>query len=159
MRALVTETDAATVFWNRQYEKDTIARDTELKSWLKNNNRQGEGHVGNLFFDPWQIMNKKSGSHFKVFFAILESLFGSRLAGNLSAPPARIAGPEKSPENVSPVAEKHSAPNMETLWQPGERGAHKMLDVFFDEGLEGYAGNRDIPGGVDDRACRRIALG
>ena len=30
MRALVTETDAATVFWNRQYEKDTIARDTEL---------------------------------------------------------------------------------------------------------------------------------
>ena len=37
---------------------------------------------------------------------------------------------------------------METLWQPGERGALKMLDVFFDEGLEGYADNRDIPGGI-----------
>ena len=66
MRALVEETDAAEVFWNRQYEKDTIDRDTQFKSWLKENNRQGEGHVGNLFFDPCQIMNKNSGSHFRM---------------------------------------------------------------------------------------------
>ena len=149
MRALVTETDAATVFWNRQYEKDTIARDTELKSWLKDNNRQGEGHVGNLFFDPWEIMNKKSGSHFKVFSPFWKACLEAGLPCDLSAPPARIAGPEKSPESLPlPAADTPPAPDMETLWQPGERGALKMLDVFFDEGLEGYADNRDIPGGV-----------
>ena len=149
MRALVTETDAATVFWNRQYEKDTIARDTELKSWLKDNNRQGEGHVGNLFFDPWQIMNKKSGSHFKVFSPFWKACLEAGLPCDLSAPPARIAGPEKSPEGLPlPAADTPPAPDIETLWQPGERGALKMLDIFFDEGLEGYADNRDIPGGV-----------
>ena len=149
MRALVDETDAASVFWNRQYEKDTIARDTELKSWLKDNNRQGEGHVGNLFFDPWQIMNKKSGSHFKVFSPFWKACLQAGLPCDLSAPPARIDGPEKSPESLPlPEAGAPPAPDMETLWQPGERGALKMLDVFFDEALDGYADNRDIPGGV-----------
>ena len=149
MRSLVDETDAATVFWNRQYEKDTIARDTELKSWLKGNNRQGEGHVGNLFFDPWQIMNKKNGSHFKVFSAFWKACLQAGLPCDLSAPPARIGAPEKSPESL-PLPEAGSPParDMETLWLPGERGALKMLDVFFDEALDSYADNRDIPGGV-----------
>ena len=149
MRALVEETDAAEVFWNRQYEKDTIDRDTQFKSWLKENNRQGEGHVGNLFFDPWQIMNKNSGSHFKVFSPFWKACLKAGLPCDLSAPPAQITGPEQMPESLPlPAIGAPPAPEMDTLWQPGERGALKMLDAFFDESLEGYADNRDIPGGV-----------
>ena len=149
MRALVEETDAAEVFWNRQYEKDTIDRDTQFKSWLKENNRQGEGHVGNLFFDPWQIMNKNSGSHFKVFSPFWKACLKAGLPCDLSAPPVQITGPEQMPESLPlPAIGAPPAPEMDTLWQPGERGALKMLDAFFDESLEGYADNRDIPGGV-----------
>ena len=149
MRALVEETDTAQVFWNRQYEKDTIARDTELKSWLKVNNRQGKGHVGNLFFDPWQIENKNSGSHFKVFSPFWKACQNAGLPCDLSTPPPQIAGPEQILESLPlPAVGAPPAPEMDALWQPGERGALKMLDAFFDESLDGYADNRDIPGGI-----------
>mgnify|MGYP001359208685 CR=1 FL=1 len=149
MRALVEETDAAQVFWNRQYEKGTIARDTELKSWLKVNNRQGKGHVGNLFFDPWQIKNKSSGSHFKVFSPFWKACQNAGLPCDLSTPPPQIAGPEQILESLPlPAVGAPPAPEMDSLWQPGERGALKMLDAFFDESLDGYADNRDIPGGI-----------
>ena len=149
MRSLVDETDASAVYWNRQYEKDTIARDTELKSWLKDNNRQGKGHVGNLFFDPWQIMNKKSGNHFKVFSPFWKACLEAGLPCDLSTAPDQITGPEKLPESLPlPTTSACPNPGMETLWQPGEAGALKMLDAFLDGGLEGYADNRDIPGGI-----------
>ena len=149
MRALVEETNAATVFWNRQYEKDTIARDTQLKSWLKENNRNGVGHVGNLFFDPWQIINKNSGSHYKVFSPFWKACLQAGLPCDLSVPPAQLTAPEQWPE-IQPLPEASAAPatGMDALWQPGERGALKMLDMFFENSFDGYADNRDTPGGV-----------
>ncbi|HCD16080.1 MAG TPA: deoxyribodipyrimidine photolyase [Rhodobiaceae bacterium] len=149
MRALVEETNAATVFWNRQYEKDTIARDTQLKSWLKENNRNGVGHVGNLFFDPWQIINKNSGSHYKVFSPFWKACLQAGLPCDLSVPPAQLTAPEQWPES-QPLPEASAAPatGMDALWQPGERGALKMLDMFFENSFDGYADNRDTPGGV-----------
>ncbi len=149
MRALVEETDAASVFWNRQYEKDTIARDTQLKSWLKENNRNGVGHVGNLFFDPWQIINKNSGSHYKVFSPFWKACLQAGLPCDLSVPPARLSAPEQWPES-QPLPEASAAPaaGMDALWQPGEHGALKMLDTFFENSFDGYADNRDTPGGV-----------
>jgi deoxyribodipyrimidine photo-lyase len=149
MRALVEETNAATVFWNRQYEKDTIARDTQLKSWLKENNRNGVGHVGNLFFDPWQIINKNSGSHYKVFSPFWKACLQAGLPCDLSVPPAQLTAPEQWPKS-QPLPEASAAPatGMDALWQPGERGALKMLDMFFENSFDGYADNRDTPGGV-----------
>ena len=149
MRALVEETNAATVFWNRQYEKDTIARDTQLKSWLKENNRNGVGHVGNLFFDPWQIINKNSGSHYKVFSPFWKTCLQAGLPCDLSVPPAQLTAPEQWPKS-QPLPEASAAPatGMDALWQPGERGALKMLDMFFENSFDGYADNRDTPGGV-----------
>ena len=149
IRELVTETDASAVFWNRQYEKDTIARDTEIKAWLKETNRLGEGHVGNLFFEPWAITNKKSGSHFKVFSPFWKAYLEAGLPRDRWSPPPRIIGPEKWPERSSlPDAGPTPSPEMDTLWHPGEAGALKMLDNFLENSLIGYADNRDIPGGV-----------
>ena len=74
-------------------------------------------------------------------------MFASRFAMRPVGPARSDCRARKSPESLPLPAVRLRARHGDAL-AAGERGALKMLDVFFDEALDGYADNRDIPGGV-----------
>ena len=65
--ALATEVGASAVVWNRQYEADIIARDTDIKSRLKDMGLEAESFNASLLFEPWEVTSKSTGGPFKVF--------------------------------------------------------------------------------------------
>ena len=64
--ALVRETGASAVFWNRSYESWRIARDSALKTALNDAGIAAESHNGALLWEPWEV-KKGDGTPFKVF--------------------------------------------------------------------------------------------
>jgi deoxyribodipyrimidine photo-lyase len=52
---LATETGAASVFWNRAYDRGCRERDTQLKKALSDRGVTVESFNANLLFEPWEI--------------------------------------------------------------------------------------------------------
>ncbi|HMO66382.1 MAG TPA: deoxyribodipyrimidine photo-lyase, partial [Verrucomicrobiota bacterium] len=55
LRALVRETGARAVFWNRRYEPAVIARDTAVKEALKAEGIEAASGNAALLLEPWQV--------------------------------------------------------------------------------------------------------
>ena len=66
LRALIQETRADAVFWNRRYEPALIARDTTVKQALLADGLRVESFNSALLFEPWEIKNQ-SGAPYRVF--------------------------------------------------------------------------------------------
>ncbi|HEY9175707.1 MAG TPA: deoxyribodipyrimidine photo-lyase, partial [Verrucomicrobiae bacterium] len=64
--ALVKETGAGAVFWNRRYEPAVIARDAKVKEALSGKGFVVESFNGALLREPWTVQNQ-SGKPFQVF--------------------------------------------------------------------------------------------
>ena len=67
LAALASEVGATSVHWNRQYEANIVARDTAIKSTLKEDGIEAESFNGSLLFEPWEVTSKSTGGQFKVF--------------------------------------------------------------------------------------------
>ena len=65
LRALVKETGASAVYWNRRYEPAVIARDAKVKAALQHDGLAIESFNAALLREPWKIMNQ-SGKPFQV---------------------------------------------------------------------------------------------
>ena len=139
------------VFWNRCYEKDRIAKDTKLKNKLLANNINAKSFNANLLWEPWTIKNK-SGNPYKVFTPFYKS-------GCLEALSPRH--PLKKPEKIffkkvnSNLEEynfnyssikNHWSTKFEKYWQVGENGAKKNFDSFLKNGSKNYSIGRNFPG-------------
>ena len=66
LKALVAETGAQAIHWNRQYEPWAIARDTHLKEQLKASGLQTESFNASLLREPWE-MKTGAGGPYRVF--------------------------------------------------------------------------------------------
>ena len=64
--AVISETGASGVYWNRCYEPWAMARDKEIKQNLKSRGLDVQSFGGYLLFEPWDIKNK-TGGDYKVF--------------------------------------------------------------------------------------------
>ena len=65
--ALVEEVGASAVLWNRQYEAEIVARDTNIKTSMKDKGLEAESFNASLLFEPWEVTAKSTGEPFKVF--------------------------------------------------------------------------------------------
>lgn len=149
---LLAETKAEALHWNRLYEPAGIARDSRIKLGLKSRGLHVESHGGALLAEPWAVANG-SGAPYRVF-----TPFWKFLRPQLDPAP-RAPAPDRLPELPTllaglDVADLHLLPpahegrwdrRFDTLWQPGEAGAHDLLEAFTDGALRGYAGQRDLP--------------
>ncbi len=147
---LAKDISARAVYWNRLYEPAAIARDTELKTTLKNSGIPVESFNGSLLFEPWEIRNG-AGNHFKVFTPFAKSC----LMGKAPALPAdtirKITGAAINATSdtldgwgLLPTKPDWAKP-MKAAWDIGEKAAHKRLHTFLDDGLHHYAAGRDRP--------------
>ncbi|MES0875159.1 cryptochrome/photolyase family protein [Sinimarinibacterium thermocellulolyticum] len=154
LQALIGETGANAVLWNRLYEPALVARDTRIKAALKRDGIEAGSHNAALWCEPWQIATG-SGAPFKVFTPFWRALATRLPDAPIQPAPERIPAPREWPAGLS-IDELALRPQLAwdqgfyAIWQPGEAGALARLASFIDDGLHGYRDARDRPaeGGV-----------
>ena len=149
--ALVAETGAGLVLWNRRYEPWATARDTAIKAGLKARGVEARSFNAGLLFEPWTIA-AKAGTPFRVFTPFWRAC---RAAPPPPAPlpaPARLAGLSPAPAGDRPAdwgLRPHApdwAGGIAATWRVGESAARDRLADFLADGLADYAAARDRPG-------------
>ncbi|MGB0820618.1 MAG: cryptochrome/photolyase family protein [Parvibaculales bacterium] len=143
---LAKQVGATAVYWNRQYEADIVARDTAIKSTLKEGGIDAESFNGSLLFEPWEVTSKSTGGPFKVFTPFWSACCALGLKRGLWNVPDKITAPAQWPQSDALPA---TAPldHMDSLdiWQPGEDGARDALALFLAQNIAGYAERRNLP--------------
>ncbi|KLA93515.1 cryptochrome/photolyase family protein, partial [Xanthomonas hortorum] len=146
---MIEQTGAVAVYWNRKYEPATQPRDAQIKRSLRERGIEVQSCNAALLMEPWQLSTQQGGPY-KVFTPYWRNALTQLQL------PAAVAAPRSLP--ALPATLKSAA--LETLglvpkldwdqgfwehWQPGEAGAHEMLEIFIDGALSGYRENRDRP--------------
>jgi deoxyribodipyrimidine photo-lyase len=149
LRALVEETGASAVHWNRLYDPGSVKRDSQIKAQLTELGVEARSYNAALLNEPWTIATGQGGP-FKVFtpyWRAARSQFG---AAHVRPAPSRFSPPPAWPASEALASWRlhPRAPDWSTgfsEWSPGEAGATARLDAFLDDGLAGYAVGRDHP--------------
>lgn len=146
LRALIADTGADAVYWNRRYEPAAIARDTALKSGL---GVETQSFNASLLFEPHTVKNK-AGGPFQVFTPYWRHCLTLPVE-----PPVRLSsGPLPAPAKwpASPALESLKLrPKIQwdagfgPAWMPGEAGAQARLKRFVRTTMEDYGERRDRP--------------
>ena len=148
-RALVQETGAGAVFWNRRYEPASIARDLEIKKSLRADGLEVESFNGGLLHEPWTIQNK-SAKPYQVFTPFWKCCLAQPDPAQPLALPREIAAPQHWPDSL-PLSELKLEPTVNwaegfrARWQPGSAGAHAQLRRFLRDRAPGYSVDRNRP--------------
>ncbi len=144
VKALVRETGADAVAWNRCYEPFATARDTILKDDLGKNGITAQSFKGALLHEPWELKTG-SGTPFRVFTPFWKAM--RAMTVEKPKPAARNfnllnAKTDKLKDwNLLP-ARPNWAKDFD--WTPGEKSAQQSLYDFLDD-IDDYAGARDLP--------------
>ena len=157
--ALVAETGAVGVYWNRCYEPAIRARDEAIKAGLEARGIQARSFNASLLFEPWTVATQ-GGQPFKVYTPFAKAC---RAAPEPPAPlpaPASIPAPARLPAGLALDAldllprKPDWAGGLRATWQPGEAGAQARLARFLDAAIEGYKQDRNRP---DMEATSRLS--
>tara|TARA_R110000824_G_scaffold118960_18_gene272480 strand:+ start:1781 stop:3217 length:1437 start_codon:yes stop_codon:yes gene_type:complete len=159
LAALIAETGADTVYWNRLYEPQAIARDKDIKSALSGQGVTVRSFNGSMLAEPWALQTI-SGTPYKVFTPFWRALSGhAPFAFPLAAPQAIQGGDKNLPSDdlsswqLQPVAPDWAA-GLRAAWVPGEKSAALRLSDFLDVDVAYYKSARDF---IAQDATSRLA--
>ena len=143
--ALVAETGAGAVLWNRRYG---AAReiDARLKARLRDDGLDARSFQANLLVEPWTLTTGDGGPY-RVFTPFWKAARELRFRDPLPAPEGiewMSAGSEHLVDWGLLPEHPDWAAGLRETWTPGEQGAHDQLESFVDERLENYH-RRDEP--------------
>ncbi len=145
--ALVRETGATAIYWNRCYEPAARIRDTALKASLP-----ARSFNASLLFEPWQIVTGQ-GQPFKVFSPFYRACLASPPPPPPHPAPNYLPAPSRWP--TSDILARWDllpskpdwAGGLRATWTPGEHGAQQRFGAFLERGgLGRYKDGRDFPG-------------
>lgn len=148
LTALIAETGATAVFWNRRYEPDALAADSALKAFLAEFCvvRSFKAH---LLFEPHEVATA-GGTPFRVFTPFWRACMKCDPPAlplpappRLQAPPQRIAGLELAALALEPRLDWTAG--IRAAWRCGEAAAATTFECFVDGALAHYAADRDYP--------------
>ncbi|WP_026374897.1 cryptochrome/photolyase family protein [Aestuariibacter salexigens] len=150
LEKLLKASGATQIVWNRCYEPWQIARDTELKSWLKKREVEVKSFNASLLWEPMRVL-KKDGTPYKVF-----TPYYRKGCLNAESPRYPVGRPEtmaftnvdvesKTLEALELLPTINWYADMQALWQPGEEGAAQRLSEFLQDRVSGYRDNRNFP--------------
>jgi len=147
--ALVAETGAGAVYWNRRYG---AAReiDAALKTSLRDAGLEVQSFQASLLFEPWTITTGE-GNPYRVFTPFWRSCIERGVDREPFAAPDSIEGVDVAGDslddwNLLPTRPDWAGGLRET-WTPGERGAQERLDDFLDGVIADYH-RRDEPAAI-----------
>ena len=151
---IIGETDADQLVYNKLYEQHLYARDLRVEKKIRDKVDIASFDSG-LFFSPGTVLNNQQLPYrvFTPFYKNLRPLlfpeYSDFSAGSSTAN-------FKAVKNVNPVSGQ-SLKSLDLLgennwhkklclhWQPGEEGAHQLLDRFLEDAIIDYETGRDIP--------------
>jgi len=147
--ALARETDAATVFWNDIAQAPHQAIAGQVAAALAEIGVSSQSFPGDLLAAPSVIRNKE-GRGLRVF-----TPFWRRVQA-LGDPPKPLPAPKVLPPGPNVASDAieswHLEPRrpdwaggLRATWQPGEISAQAKLKAFLENGVAGYATDRDRP--------------
>lgn len=143
---LIDETNARAVYWSRQYDAPSIARDKQIKEQLREASIEAESMNSLLLVEPWEVKSKTGGTNFKVFSPFWRACQAQGIDDSVWDAPKTLPAPASWPETeVLPEAIAPTGTTELTQWEAGEDGALKALQLFLDENGHGYAQDRDFP--------------
>lgn len=154
LRALVRETGAEAVYWNRQYDPGFVERDRHVKEALHEDGLVAESFNGGLLVEPWTLRTG-AGEPYRVFtpyWRNAQARLSEQMANGRAprAAPAAIPTPSELPLSVS-IAELGLLPRVAwdrgfyKTWTPGETGAQARIARFVDQAAANYRERRDLP--------------
>ncbi len=148
--ALIEQSGADTVFWNRRYDPAKIQIDKALKEGLRGRGIAAESFDGALLHEP-SLVKTKTGGPYKVYTPFWRAVMsGGEPRNPLPAPKSLnayvgdLASDRLSDWKLLPHHPDWAGGLRET-WKPGEKGARAALEAFLEHALEGYAEGRDLP--------------
>jgi len=148
LRALVDETRASAVYWNRLYEPAIVARDSRIKESLRASGIDAQSFNASLLFEPWDIA---TGQHtpYKVFTPFWRNARARLEVRQPLRAPRSIDSPHLGGglaiEALDLLPKIRWDAGFGKAWTPGEAGAHKALDRFLEDAIGDYAVRRDVP--------------
>jgi deoxyribodipyrimidine photo-lyase len=149
LRALIRETGADAVYWNRRYEPAAFARDAALEAQLQADGIEARSFASAVLFEPSAVRNN-SGGPFQVFTPFWRHCLTHEPEAPVRLPPGPIPAPAAWPA-APPIAELPLAPRPAwdagfwDVWEPGEAGAAKRLRKFLAGPVDTYAEDRNRP--------------
>lgn len=143
------ETTAREVRWTRLYSPEAIARDTAVKSGLRDLGIGASSHSGHLVFEPWAV-ETVAGGHYKVYspyWRAVAALGADAPLGTVQS----LRAPETWPSSVTlddwnlGAAMDRGAAVVSRFVRVGELAALERLEWFLADRVERYKADRDRP--------------
>jgi deoxyribodipyrimidine photo-lyase len=149
LRALVRETGAKTVLWNRRYEPAGVARDLRVEESLRADGITVETFNSALLFEPGTVVNQ-SGRPFQVFTPFWRHCLSLDEPAQPVPAPQSMATPARWPpteplESLELDPHRNGIQEFAATWQPGETGAQLALRRFARSALADYSQDRTRP--------------
>lgn len=142
--AVVEESGADAVFWNRRYGKSRDV-DAALKTSLRESGIGAQSFQANLLFEPWTVTTNE-GNPYKVFTPFWRTCLERGVARAPLPAPTSLEGPVLRSDKLDLLPTRPDwAGGLRETWTPGESAAHDRLEEFVSERLEDYH-LRDQPG-------------
>ena len=149
--ALIKETEATHVYWNRCYEPEVRERDELIKTTLKDI-VSVKSFKGSLLLEPWEGL-KKDGTPYRVFTPYWKSLIQNYVMAKPLPIPVSFKQAKQSPTSLTlselKLLPAKPTPNwdkkMISYWRVGEDAAHENLQSFLEDGVAHYKERRDFP--------------
>ncbi len=149
LRALIHDTGARDVWWQRLYDPDSRKRDEAVKAALKDDGVTARSHAGHVLFEPWTV-ETKTGGYYKVYTPMWKAVRDRDVPEPLSAP-SRIPAPQNWPgsdklADWAMAADMGRGADIVTGHQVvGEAAASARLAAFIANHIDHYMERRDFP--------------
>jgi len=142
--AVVEESGADAVFWNRRYGKSRDV-DAALKTSLREAGIDAQSFQANLLFEPWTVTTNE-GNPYKVFTPFWRACLERGVARAPLPAPTALDGPVLRSDKLDLLPTHPDwAGGLRETWTPGEASAHDALEEFVGDRLRDYH-LRDQPG-------------
>ncbi|MEQ1714696.1 MAG: deoxyribodipyrimidine photo-lyase [Hyphomicrobium sp.] len=148
--AVAREAGAGAIYVSRAYEPASVALERDLKIRFDSEGIAFKRYGGALLKEPEDIRTK-AGDVYKVYTPFWRALSEGLVVGRPMPAPGVIPPPARFPKSlrVADLALRPAKPDwaagLRAEWTPGEAGASQRLDAFLQNGLAGYAENRNRP--------------
>jgi deoxyribodipyrimidine photo-lyase len=151
--SIIAEAGADTLVYNRLYEQHLHSRDVRLEKMLKDKLDVVSFDSG-LFFAPGTVLNNQQLPYrvFTPFYKKIRPVLSPQYTDQHAAPggasintAVKTLASEKSLSSLNLLGEHDWHSKLHSYWQPGEEGAHQLLDRFLEEAVADYDAGRDIP--------------
>ncbi len=148
LQAVAAETGATGVWWSRLYDPASVARDTAVKSALKEQGPAPKSFSGHLLFEPWSV-ETGTGGFYRVFTPFWRAVRGRDVDAPAAAPTHLRAAPAPASDRLADwelgAAMRRGAGVVQAHVQVGEAAALARLHRFLAGPVAGYVAARDLP--------------